>query len=80
MINTILCPSTCALTTYIIKKRINKPVYTSRLDYLTITSGISAGLIAITAGCNCVKPWASICIGIIASFIYCFSIKLIDYF
>ena len=54
MLNTILCPSSCGITTYLIKNRINKPEFSVRSDYLGITSGISAGLVAITAGCNCV--------------------------
>ena len=52
MVNTILCPCSCAITTYFIKKRINKPETYVRSDYLGVSSGISAGLIAITAGCN----------------------------
>jgi len=79
MVNTILCPCSCGITTYLVRNKINKPKICVRSDYLGITSGISAGLVAITAGCNCVQPWASICIGIIASIIYCFAVKLLNY-
>jgi Amt family ammonium transporter len=34
--------------------------------------------VAITAGCDVVEPWAAICIGVIAAFVYSFFSKFIS--
>ena len=49
-----------------------------RQDVGSVCNGILAGLVAITAPCDAVEPWAAVIIGIIAAFCYsCFSRLLI---
>ena len=49
-----------------------------RLDFQGITNGILAGLVSVTAGCDIIETWAAFCIGIIGSFVYCFSCVLMQ--
>ena len=43
-----------------------------------VCNGILAGLVGITAGCDCVDVWASAVIGAVTSVIMCFSVSFID--
>ncbi len=41
-------------------------------------NGILAGLVGVTAGCDCVDIWASAVIGVIVSVAMCFSVNFLD--
>lgn len=47
-------------------------------DIPTILNGALAGLVAITASCAFVAPWASVVIGLVAGVLVYFSMKLFD--
>lgn len=43
-----------------------------------VCNGVLAGLVGITAGCDCVEIWASFVIGAVTSLIMCISVNVID--
>ena len=43
-----------------------------------VCNGVLAGLVGITAGCDCVDIWAAFLIGLITSVIMCISVNVID--
>jgi ammonium transporter, Amt family len=47
-------------------------------DISMTCNGMLAGLVAITAPCAFVAPWAAVVIGIIAGFLVCYSVEFID--
>jgi len=47
-------------------------------DIPTILNGALAGLVAITASCAFVEPWAAVVIGLVAGFIVFYSVKFFD--
>jgi Amt family ammonium transporter len=51
-----------------------------RFDVGSICNGILAGLVAVTASCDTVEPWASVCIGIIGGILYSLWTRLLTVF
>lgn len=70
---TNLCAAVSTLTVmFITWVRYKKP------DVSMTLNGSLAGLVAITAGCDTVDPWAAAVIGVIAGFVVVFGIEFID--
>ena len=78
IVNTIIAPSAAGIVTFFVKPYICPAKQNVLFDFQGITNGILAGLVSITAGCDVVETWAAFCIGIIGSFVYCFSCLLMQ--
>jgi len=70
IVNTIISPSAAGIFTFLTKKHITGVGATMRMDFPALTNGILAGLVAITASCDVVAPWAAFVIGILGSVTY----------
>ncbi len=71
--NTNLAAAVATLATMIITWiRYKKP------DVSMTLNGSLAGLVAITAGCDCVNPWAAAVIGICSAFAVVFGVEFVD--
>ena len=73
IMNTILAPCTGGLLTFIIRKHITGENKDVRLDFQALTNGLLAGLVCVTASCDCIEPWAALLNGCIGSVTYCFA-------
>ena len=72
-VNTLLAACAgCVTAMFYVWKRYGKP------DPSMSANGMLAGLVAITAPCAFVAPWAALVIGVIAGFIVCFGVQLLD--
>ena len=70
IVNTIISPSAAGIFTFLTKKHIAGVDANMRMDFPALTNGILAGLVAITASCDVVAPWAAVVIGILGSVTY----------
>jgi ammonium transporter, Amt family len=70
IMNTILGASSGGLMTFATRRIITGERKDVRLDFQGLTNGILAGLVCITASCDCVESWAAILIGMIGSCAY----------
>ena len=64
LVNTTLCPAAAAITYFALAFLKQEP------DLGGILNSTLGGLVAITACCNEVKPWAAVIIGVGAGFVY----------
>lgn len=64
LVNTVLCPSAAAVTYFVFSYVRAHP------DLGGILNSVLGGLVAITANCDCVQPWAAVLIGIVSMFVY----------
>jgi len=51
----------------------------SNYDLLASMNGTLAGLVAVTAGCGTIEPWAALIVGIVAGILYLWSSDLLVY-
>lgn len=73
LIVTNLCAAGSAATTFFLSwRRYHKP------DISMTLNGVLGGLVASTACCNVVEPWASVMIGVIAGFLVVYGIELLE--
>jgi len=73
-VNTTLAACTCGLIVFFFRSVVFPP---RTLDLVSLTKGVLAGLVAITAGCGYVKHFEAICIGGIAAAFHLVSVWLL---
>jgi Amt family ammonium transporter len=70
-VNTTLSPCCSGLVGLIMKAIMTKVQHGHRnYDLMTFGNSVLAGLVAVTAGCSVVYPWAAIIIGAVAGIVY----------
>lgn len=70
IMNTILAPAAGGLLTFWTRKHITGENKHVRMDFQALTNGILAGLVAVTASCASIQPWAAVLTGMIGSVTY----------
>ena len=75
--NSIISPSISCLVVFSLDQKLggNQNV---RYCFLSLTNGILAGLVSITASCDKVYPWAAIIIGSVGAFVYMGAARLMQ--
>ena len=67
-----MAPAAAGLTALFLTKAQN-----NTWDLLAVCNGILAGLVAVTAGCSVIEPWAAILVGSLAAFVFNYGEKLL---
>lgn len=70
IMNTILGAASGGLFTFFTRRIITGERKNVRLDFQGLTNGILAGLVCVTASCDCIESWAAVIIGMMGSFAY----------
>ena len=78
IMNTILAPASGGLFTFFTRKYITGERKDMRMDFQGLTNGMLAGLVCITASCDCVESWAAVIIGILGSITYSASCRAMN--
>merc|ERR1711939_102357 len=74
LVNTTLCPAAAAVTYFLLSYMFAEP------ELGGILNSTLGGLVAITANCNFVEPWAAVVIGFVAAWVYLGSSYMLKYF
>lgn len=64
-VTTTLSAGSAGLTSYMVSLRLSQDG-----DIVPLLNGTRAGLVAASAGCHCIPPWASLIIGVVAALCY----------
>jgi len=77
IMNTLISGGVAGLISTFFKPYVMQTYKSSWYDVGALCNGILGGLVAVTAACNNVQPWAALVIGIIAAFVYTLGCKLL---
>lgn len=78
MTNTLICPASCGLTTFLLKGFITNDK-SIKMDINAVCNGILAGLVTITAGCDNLYPWMTFLVGIIGAVVYSLAVRFLKF-
>lgn len=71
-VTTTLAPAMAGVTSLFLVK-----ITTKTWDLLAVCNGLLCGLVAVTAGCSVLEPWAALLVGFLAAFVFYFAEKLL---
>ena len=77
--NSILAPSCSGIFTFYTWNYITGKEQERRMDFISLTNGILAGLVSVTASCNKIEPASALVIGIFGSLTYSLACRTLNY-